>query len=159
FRSLRHVRLLGRRVDLVGGEDDRQVGAAQHLHHFPVLFHGGGGGVDHQDHHVGRRQRRLHLLADGLFDGVLGVHFPPAGVDQDEAASRPVGVELAAVAGYPRLLLDDGESLADYPVDERRLADVGPSDDGDDRQAAGGHGGFHHQNARPSGGDRSQRFR
>ena len=43
----------------------------------------------------------------------------------------PLGVELLAIAGDARKLLDDRIAATDDAVDERRLADVRPSDDRD----------------------------
>ena len=57
---------------------------------------------------------------------------PAAGVDDDERAAVPVGLEHLAVAGDAGLLLDDRVAPADEAVDQRRLADVGAADDGDD---------------------------
>ena len=47
-------------------------------------------------------------------------------------APAPLGVDLLAVAGDAGALLDDRLAPADDAVDERRLADVRPADDGDD---------------------------
>src|SRR5690606_4400357 len=55
-----------------------------------------------------------------------------------EAASVPVGLDLLAVAGHARLLLDDRLATPHDAVQQRGLADVGSADDGDDGE---GHGG------------------
>src|SRR3546814_7102846 len=40
-------------------------------------------------------------------------------------------VPLAPIARHPRLIVDQRELLADEPVEQRRLADIGPADDRD----------------------------
>ena len=67
-----------------------------------------------------------------------GVGVPAAGVDDGEGAAVPVGVVGDPVAGHAGDVLDDRLAAADDPVDQRRLADVGPADDGEDRHRAGG---------------------
>ena len=57
---------------------------------------------------------------------------PAAGVDHGEGPPAPLGVELLAVAGHAGPLLDHRRPTADDAVDQRGLADVGPS--GDDHQ-------------------------
>ena len=48
-----------------------------------------------------------------------------------------VGVVGDPVAGHAGHVLDDGLAAAEDPVDQRRLADVGPADDGEHRDRAG----------------------
>ena len=43
---------------------------------------------------------------------------------------RPFG--LAAVAGDARGIVDERDLAADQPVEKRRLADIGPADNGDE---------------------------
>ena len=68
---------------------------------------------------------------------VVAAGQPAAGVDQQEGAALPLGLDLLAVAGDAGLLLDDGLAAADDAVQQRRLADVGAADDGDDGQVIG----------------------
>ena len=81
---------------------------------------------------MARSDCSAHLVVEGVAAGQ-----PPAGVDQDEPAPVPLGLDLLAVAGDARALLDDRLAPADDAVHERRLADVGAADDGDGGQ---GHG-------------------
>ena len=53
----------------------------------------------------------------------------PGGVDQRESRDRRCGLALAAVAGDARPVVDQREAPADQPVEQRRLADIGPPDD------------------------------
>ena len=54
---------------------------------------------------------------------------PPDG--RDEAAAPPFGVVGHPVPGHPGDVLDDGDPASQHPVDKRRLAHVGPPDDGE----------------------------
>ena len=78
--------------------------------------------------------------------GSPGRDLQPARVHDHEPAAVPLGVAVQAVPGRPRAVLDDRRArVPDDPVEQRALADVGPPDEGDDRQAggAGGHGSGH----------------
>ena len=89
--------------------------------------------VDDEQHEVGAAHRGLDLAADlGL--EVAAARHPAAGVDDAERHAEPLGLQLLAVAGDPRAVLDDRRLLADDAVEQRALADVGPADDGDDGQ-------------------------
>jgi hypothetical protein len=61
-------------------------------------------------------------------------------VHQGEAAPPPLGHPVQAVPGEPGGLVDDGVPLPSQAVEESRLPDVGPADDGDDaaHRAQGG---------------------
>ena len=120
-----------RRVDLVGGDDDRQVAAAQDVGDLLVARAQAGAGVDHEqrDLRVGQRGARLVLDRDRQRIVVVEVHA--AGVDQREAAPVPVGRELLAVARDPGALVHDRLAALREAVDERRLADVRIADDRD----------------------------
>ena len=58
---------------------------------------------------------------------------PATGVDDDELAAVPLGVELLAIARDAGLLLDDRVAPPDKAVDEGGLAHVRAADDRDDR--------------------------
>ena len=73
-----------------------------------------------------RAQRRVVL--DGVRD--LGLAAQPGGVDEDDPAAVDLEREVDRVAGRAGHLADDHALLAQQPVDERRLADVGAPDDG-----------------------------
>ena len=64
----------------------------------------------------------------------LRVRGPAAGVDHHELPAVPVRVVGDPVPGHSGHVLDHGLAAADDPVDQRRLADVGAADDGDDGQ-------------------------
>ena len=102
-----------------------------------VLLGDADGGVDHEQHDVGRRDRALGLRAHlsrqrRRIHGLEAGREPTPRVDHPELAAVPVRFELLAVARDAGLLLDDRTAPPDEPVHERRLADVGPADHGDD---------------------------
>ena len=90
-----------------------------------------------------------HLLVERVAPG-----HPAAGVDERELAALPLGVDLLAVAGDAGLLLDDRLAAAEDPVHQRRLADVGTTDDGHD-----GHGSSRCVAGAPGSHDRVRRRR
>ncbi|MDQ1020708.1 hypothetical protein QFZ43_007257 [Streptomyces afghaniensis] len=61
---------------------------------------------------------------------------PAAGVDDLEAAARPLGLVGHTVASDTGLVLDDGLAAADDAVHQGRLADIGAADHGEDGQRA-----------------------
>ena len=118
-------------VHLVRDEDDGFLRAAQQLDDGLVGVGGADRGVDHEHHGVGEFDRDLGLFGDAQVDAAR-VDLPPAGVDEGEPASDPLGVVRDAVTRHTRHVLDDGLTAPQDAVDERRLADVGTTDDGDD---------------------------
>src|SRR6202022_867935 len=87
---------------------------------------------DHEEDHVGLLDRLLGLPADLAGERPAALGQPSTRIDDSEATPGPLDRQLLAVAGHPGLFLDDGGPLAHEPVDQRRLADVGPADDRDD---------------------------
>ena len=125
-------------VDLVGGNDRRRArlrAAAQLLGQLLITGVEAAAGIDHQDHEVGVGDGLAGLALHGTREVVLLGHVDAAGVDQQERAPVPVGLDLLAITGHAGLLVDDGLAPAGQPVDQGRLPDVGVADDGDARQA------------------------
>ena len=91
------------------------------------------GCIDDEEDDVRLLDREARLLLDLLLDRVARVDLHAAGVDDDEAAIVPLGDRVEPVAGRACPILDDGLAPPDDAVEEGRLADVGPTDDGDDR--------------------------
>ena len=65
----------------------------------------------------------------------LGRAPQPGRVDEAHRAVRRVDHRVDGVACRPGHVVDDRALLPEEPVEERRLADVGPSDDGHPRRA------------------------
>ena len=127
------VRLARGAVHLVGAQHHGLAGAAQQLHDALVGGGGADGGVDHEHHGVRQGDRDLGLLGHlGLDAG--DVDLPAARVHEHEPAAGPLGRVGHAVARHARLVLHDGLAAAEDPVDQGRLADVRPPDDGEHRQ-------------------------
>jgi hypothetical protein len=61
-----------------------------------------------------------------------------AGVDQRELTPTPLRGRVDAIARRAGKILDDRDALADDAVEERRLPNVGPADNGND---GAGHAG------------------
>ena len=89
-------------------------------------------GVDHEEDDIGLGDRGLGLGPHAAEERVLVGLFETGGVDDREAEMAERGIALAAIARHARPVVDQRELLADEPVEQRRLADIGPADDGDD---------------------------
>src|SRR5581483_172300 len=96
------------------------------------------GAVDHQHDHVGLVDGPFGLEAHLPGQRLVGTE-PATGVDDGERPPDPFGVEDLAIPGHTGPLLDDRLPPPDDAVDQRALADVGPADHGDGRDAAGAH--------------------
>src|SRR5207253_2721838 len=58
-----------------------------------------------------------------------------AGVDEGELAAAPLDCGVDAIPGSPRLILDDGDAVADEAIEQGRLADVRTAHHGDEATA------------------------
>ena len=73
------------------------------------------------------------MLADAAGKGVVGATgLDTTGVNESELATTPVCLVVAAIPGNATAFVDDGFLLLCNTVNQRGLADVGASDDGDD---------------------------
>jgi hypothetical protein len=75
----------------------------------------------------------LDLRLDVFPQQRLVDHAEAAGVDQLEASVAALHGHCDAVTGDAGRRLDDRNAAAGEPVEQARLADVGPADDGDAR--------------------------
>ena len=87
--------------------------------------------VDHEQRGVGTFQADLGLRAHAAGERLGVLVLPPGGVDDGEVHASQDRIAHAAVARHPGLVVDQRQLLADQPVEQRRLADVGPADDDD----------------------------
>ena len=98
--------------------------------------------VDHEQDDVGVAHRGLDLARHlGIERRPGTARHPAAGVDDAERHAEPVRLEDLAITGDPGAILHDRRLLADDAVEQRRLADVRPADDGDERQLLSDHHG------------------
>ena len=122
-------------VDLVGGDQDRDLGAAQGLRQLGVAGADAGAGVDDEQHDVGLGDPDPRLALDVAGQLVLVGEVDAAGVEQLEGDAVPLAAHPLAVAGDAGLGVGDRLPPAGEPVDQGALADVGEADDGDGRAA------------------------
>ncbi len=87
-------------------------------------------GVDHEHQGVGELDRGFGLLLHPRRQRALGALVEAGGVDDGEFEIARACLALAAVAGDAGLVIDQRELLPDQPVEQRRLSDIGPADDG-----------------------------
>src|SRR5579884_2217742 len=130
---------LGGGIDLVRHEQHRPAPRAEQPGDLPVLRGEPRARVDHEQHDVGLVDRPLRLPADQAGERLAGARHQPAGVDERELPARPLARRFEPVAGDARGVLDDRGPPRDQAVEERGLADVGPSDDRDDRASPAAH--------------------
>jgi len=81
--------------------------------------------VEEQHHEICFFDRLLHLLADLEIHRERGILGETAGVDEPELAARPIGLREMSVAGRSRFLGNDGAFVAHDSIEQRRLPNVG----------------------------------
>jgi hypothetical protein len=79
---------------------------------------------------VGELDRGLGLLLHPRRQRSLGALVEPRSVDDGEIEIVELGLAFAAVPRHARLVVDQRELLADQPIEQRRLSDIGPADNG-----------------------------
>ena len=121
-------------VELVHQQKDRLVAALEHAGDRLVLLGDAGAAVDHKQDDGGFLGGGEGLVANGRGEDVIALErFDAARVDDGELAAVPIGRVVRAVARDAAGLVDDGVRGLGQAVNERGLAHVGASDDGDDR--------------------------
>ncbi len=123
--------LAGLAFGLVGDQHHRLAPPAQHFGEHLVVRRHAFARVDHEQGQVGLVDGDLGLrLHAGLQALVVDV-LKSGGVDQLQIdVAQPAGPETA-VAGDAGAIVDDRQRPARQPVEQGRLADIGPSDDCD----------------------------
>ena len=125
---------------LVGDEDGRLGGAPQQVDEGAVGRHHAGAGVDDEEHRIGRRDRGFGLGAHAAGQAFARRLFEAGGVDDGEGEIAEMGGGFTPVAGNARGVVDEREPPAGKPVEQRRLADIRPADDGDGKAHGGAPG-------------------
>ena len=124
---------LARRVRLVRGDDDLPPGAAKQLRDLAIDRGQPLADVEQQDDHLRLVDRDAGLGLDGPLGRILGTVQVEAGsVHHGEFAPAPVGDAVKPVARQAGLRIHDGLAPAEDAVEQGRLADVRPADDGND---------------------------
>ena len=116
---------------LVGDEHDRLADDAEELGEVRVERRHAGARVDHEEAEIGRADRRFGLRAHAAGEAVRRRFVEAGGIDGGEAQVAETRLALAAVAGDAGQIVDQRQPPADQPVEQRRLADIRPADDGD----------------------------
>jgi hypothetical protein len=121
------------RVGLVHS-DDRRLPAPPHLVEDPaVAGQQALARIAHEDDRIGLVDRGLGLAARELRE-LVAVAVEPPGVDHHEG-TRPIAADaVVAVARDAGAIGDDRVTTPGQLVEQRRLADVRPADQRDDRQ-------------------------
>ena len=120
-------------VPLVQHDDDRGAGGVDPLGEALVLVGHAVGGVDHEQRGVGavdglERADQAEVLGR-LVDAAAAAHA--GGVDEAQRAVVGLDDGVDGVARGARHVVDDRALVADQPVEQRRLPDVGAPDDRD----------------------------
>ena len=90
-----------------------------------------GARIDQEEDRIGRGDRGFGLRPHAAGQALGRRLLEAGGVDHREGEIAEPRLALAAVAGDARPVVDQREPLADQPVEQRRLADIRPADDGD----------------------------
>ena len=89
-----------------------------------------GSRVDDEEHDIGIGDGTIGLPPHARGQAVVHHLLEPGRVDDAEIEIGEPRLPFAPVARHPRRVVDQGEPLPDQPVEQRRLADIGPTDDG-----------------------------
>jgi hypothetical protein len=116
---------------LVGDQQHRLVGFAGKIGEGAIGGREAGAGIDHEEQRIGLGDRGLRLFLHPCGERALGPLVEAGSVDDDEFEIAEPRLALAAIAGHAWQVIDERELLSDQAVEQRRLADIGPADDGD----------------------------
>ena len=105
-------------VDLVGGHQHRQRGAAQQLGHLLIAGAQAGPGVNDEHRRVGVGQRGAGLVLDLARQRVVVLQVDAAGVDQRQHAPVPLRAQLLAVTRDAGPLVHDGLARLGQAIDQ-----------------------------------------
>ncbi len=124
--------LLLRPVDLVDHIEGFFADPAQQFDHFvigrqhPLLA------IQQKKNDIGLVDGGHCLAADGGDHFIGRIVVDAAGVDQDKRPVSPEDPLVVTISGHARGRVDDGFARSGNPVEQGRLADIGPADQGDD---------------------------
>ena len=115
----------------IGDQDDLLLLAAEPAGEMIVQRGNARTGIDHEQNGIRFSNGRLGLLPHPAFKAfVIGV-FQTRRIEQAEGQVTDPPLTFAAVAGNPRLIIDNSETLASEPVEYGRFADIRTADYGD----------------------------
>ena len=116
-------------LHFVGGDDHRLAGRAHEFGEDLIAGNDPRPRIDQENDKVRLLDGLDSLLAHAGGETRIAM-LEPSGIDQPDGARSKLGVGLAPVARQSGLIVDKGEALAGEPVEQRRLADIRPTDDG-----------------------------
>src|SRR5208282_3793583 len=119
-------------VHLVDGEEERLAGARQKSRQLAIGTCDLGARIDDHDDGRGFFERNLGLAEDFRGYEVFVIGDDAAGIYNPKVVPTPFDLAIEAVAGNAGLVSDNGAPRSGQMVEERRLADVGAADDGDE---------------------------
>ena len=129
------VHLLG--IHLVDGEQNWLAALKQQAGKLVVGRGQGSAAIDDHDDERGFTEREACLAKDFGGDESLVLGKNTSGIDHASALSQPLDLPVNAVAGDARLVPDNRPPRAGQAIEEAGLADVGPSNNGNERRAGG----------------------
>ena len=120
-------------VALVDGQGNGFAGLAQHGGH--IHIGGSDAGVDVGDHDdaVGQFDADFSLTAHEFQHITVGSGLDTAGIYQGEIPAAPLAFTVDPVTGNTGGILNDGGTVAGELIEEHGFADVGTTNDGNQR--------------------------
>src|SRR5450631_703255 len=133
----KHMKLVEQSILLVGvhfvdGEKKRLAGARQQSRQLAIGACDLGAGIDDHDNCRRLFERDLGLTENFRRDEVFIFGNDAARIHHSELVSEPFNLAIKAVACDAGLVADDSAPRSCQMVEERRFADVRPSDDGNE---------------------------
>jgi hypothetical protein len=98
---------------------------------------GTGAAVDHLHDDICFVDRRHNLPANEHVDRLFRIIDHSAGVDDEEVTSGPFCAREVTIAGDPGTVFDDGQALAENPIEKGRFPHIWAADDCDYRKLHG----------------------
>ena len=120
----------GPSLALVGDQYDRPAGLPHRARESRIGRHHSIARIEQEQHCVGLGNGRLALRAHARGDGAGRGFLEARRVDEPQRVAADLGLALAPVAREARHVRDQRRTSCGQPVEERRLADVGPPDNG-----------------------------
>lgn len=123
-------------IGLVGDEVDGLAGTAKVLCDFLIERDDTFANVDDKEDDICSLDGDVDLFDGGRGDDVVGLlagyKADATSVDEREGTAVPLDLRADAIAGDTGHVMDNGDAAASDAIEQRGLANVGPSDDGDE---------------------------
>ncbi len=116
---------------LVGDENDRLARLAHEVGEGAIVRRHARAHVDEKQHRVRLGDRRLGLRAHAPDQARRGGLFQTGRIDDGKIEIAEPARAFPPVAGDARAIVDQGDAPADQAVEQGRLADIRPADNGE----------------------------